>query len=67
MIKQKVSQLLETEMERKDFLKLVVLGAVAATGVTSILKAMSTQTPPRKVASTAQGYGGQAYGGAAKK
>lgn len=66
MIKQKVSQLLETEMERKDFLKLVAFGAVAATGVTAILKAVSTQTPPRKVASN-QGYGGQAYGGVAKK
>ncbi len=66
MIKQKVSQLLETEMERKDFLKLVAFGAVAATGVTAILKAVSSQTPTRKVATT-QGYGGQTYGGVAKK
>lgn len=66
MIKQKVSQLLETEMERKDFLKLIALGAVAATGVTSILKAVSSQPQTRKV-STTQGYGGQAYGGVAKK
>lgn len=67
MIKHKVSQLLETEMERKDFLKLLGFGVVAATGITQILKAVSTQTPARKVASTPQGYGGQSYGGVAKK
>ncbi|MGV9001406.1 MAG: hypothetical protein ACOH18_00395 [Candidatus Saccharimonadaceae bacterium] len=66
MIKNNIAQLLETEMERKDFLKLVGFGVVAATGVTQILKAM-TQQAPRPVANQAQGYGGSMYGGAAKK
>lgn len=67
MIKNNISQLLETEMERKDFLKLVGFGVVAATGVTQILKAMTQQAAPRKVTSNAQGYGGSLYGGMAKK
>ena len=65
MIKQNVAKILDTEMERKDFLKLVGLGAVAAVGVTSILKAV---TPAgQKVGQTAAhngGYGSMAYGGA---
>ena len=66
MIKQSIARILDTEMERKDFLKLVGLGAVAATGVTQILKAVSQQAPARPV-SNAQGYGGAIYGGASKK
>lgn len=61
MIKQNVAKILDTEMERKDFLKLVGLGAVAAVGVGSILKAV---TPvERKVAEQPAGYGSMAYGG----
>lgn len=64
MIKQNVAKILDTEMERKDFLKLVGLGAVAAVGVTSILKAV---TPAgQKVGQSPQGdggYGSMAYGG----
>lgn len=68
MIKNNIAQLLDTEMERKDFLKLVGFGVVAATGVTQILKAMSQQTPSRQMStSSAHGYGGSLYGGAAKK
>lgn len=67
MIKNNIAQLLETEMERKDFLKLVGFGVVAATGITQILKAMTQQTPSRQVTSNAQGYGGASYGGLAKK
>ena len=68
MIKQNIAQLLETEMERKDFLKLIGLGVVAATGITQILKALTQQAPQRPM-STAQplSYGGSAYGGVAKK
>lgn len=66
MIKNNISQLLDTEMERKDFLKLVGFGVVAATGVTQVLKAMTQQTP-RPAASQSQGYGGSMYGGAVKK
>lgn len=63
MIKQNVSKLLEAEMERKDFLKLVGLGAVAAIGVTSILKAITPATERPSVAKTDGGYGSMAYGG----
>lgn len=67
MIKNNIAQLLETEMERKDFLKLVGFGVVAATGITQVLKAMTQQTPAAKVTSSAQGYGGASYGGLVKK
>lgn len=65
MIKNTISQLLETEMERKDFLKLIVLGAVAATGITQILKSVSQQTSTRPSANQGKtlGYGTSAYGG----
>lgn len=69
MIKQNISKLLDTEMERKDFLKLVGLGVIAATGITQILKTVSQQPTVRKSApvSQAQSYGGSVYGGVAKK
>ena len=67
MIKNNIAQLLETEMERKDFLKLVGFGVVAATGITQILKAMTQQTPARQVSNNSQGYGGASYGGLVKK
>ena len=65
MIKQSIARLLDTEMERKDFLKLVGLGAVAATGVTQVLKAVTPQPSVRP--SQGQGYGGALYGGVEKK
>jgi len=67
MIKNTIAQLLETEMERKDFLKLIGLGAVAATGITQILKAVTQQTPTRQPVSKAQSYGDSLYGGVPKK
>jgi hypothetical protein len=63
MIKQNVSKILETEMERKDFLKLIGLGAVAAVGVTAILKAVTPSQDRTKAAKTDGGYGSMAYGG----
>ena len=68
MIKNNIAKLLETEMERKDFLKLVLLGAVAATGITQVFKAVSQQqATPRQVASNnSYGYGSSVYGGARK-
>ena len=67
MIKNNISKLLDTEMERKDFLKLIGFGVVAATGITQILKAMSQQTPSRPATTKAQGYGGSLYGGMTNK
>lgn len=67
MIKNNIAQLLETEMERKDFLKLVGFGVIAATGITQILKAMTQQAPARQVNANPLGYGTSAYGGVTKK
>lgn len=69
MIKNNIAQLLETEMDRKDFLKLLGFGVVAATGVTQILKAVTQQssTRPNAPASKSLSYGAAAYGGVAKK
>ncbi|MFZ1250200.1 MAG: hypothetical protein WAR37_02015 [Candidatus Microsaccharimonas sp.] len=67
MIKNNIATLLETEMERKDFLKIVALGAVAATGVTQILKAMTPGTARPRVSTGPASYGTSAYGGALKK
>ena len=65
MIKQNISKLLDTEMERKDFLKLVGIGAVAAVGASQIIKAITTQTTQKQPAKTASlGYGSSTYGGA---
>lgn len=63
MIKQHITKLLDTEMDRKDFLKLLGVGAVAAVGISGIIKAM-TQQPVKPTAKTADGgYGSTAYGG----
>ena len=64
MIKQNIAKLLDTEMERKEFLKLVGLGAVAALGVTQILKTMTQSTERPAAKATASGYGSMPYGGA---
>lgn len=63
MIKQNITKLLDTEMERKDFLKLIGLGAVAALGITTILKAVTpTESKPVPTKADAS-YGSFAYGG----
>lgn len=68
MIKKNIAQLLETEVERKDFLKLVGLGALATVGVSQVLKTLTQQTGQRQAPiQNALEYGGSAYGGAAKK
>lgn len=67
MIKKNVAQLLETEMERKDFLKLIGLGALATIGVSQVLKTLTQQTGARTPVKNALEYGGSAYGGTAKK
>lgn len=63
MIKQHLTKLLDTEMERKEFLKLLGVGAVAAVGISGIIKAM-TQQPVKPTAKNVDGgYGSTAYGG----
>jgi hypothetical protein len=63
MIKQNVAKILETEVERKDFLKLVGLGAVAAVGVGSILRAVTPTQNRSKVGAVDNSYGSMSYGG----
>lgn len=67
IIKKQLSELLNAEMDRKDFLRNVGIGVVALTGLGTALKLLSNQQP--KQDSTNLGYGGSAYGGdaAAKK
>lgn len=66
MIKQTIANLLDAEMERKDFLKMVGLGLVATTGVVQVLSALSQQ-PKKTVSAQSQGYGGSTYGGVISK
>ncbi len=68
MIKENISTLLEKEVDRKDFLKLAGFGLIAVTGVTQIVKALSTPAnKSQKPVSQSQGYGAMAYGGTPKK
>ena len=65
MIKQSIARILAVELDRKDFLKAVGIGVVAATGVgaavTSVVKQTSgTNSTPNTVSF---GYGESAYGG----
>ncbi|MFZ1301807.1 MAG: hypothetical protein WAQ27_04525 [Candidatus Microsaccharimonas sp.] len=64
MIKQSIARILSVELDRKDFLKALGIGVVAATGVTaavnSVVKQTTSSTPQKKVAF---GYGESVYGG----
>lgn len=64
MIKQSIARIMAIELDRKDFLKAVGIGLVAATGVTqvvsSVVKQTSTVTGNQKVSF---GYGDSVYGG----
>jgi len=66
VIKQQMSDLLQKEMDRKDFLKHMGVAAVALIGVPAVIKALtqatdsSTRSPSTK---NSLGYGSSAYGG----
>lgn len=55
-----LGQLLEKEMDRKDFLKHVGVGLVAMTGATAILKALNGANVP--AGRVTAGYGLANYG-----
>lgn len=62
------SELLDKEMDRKDFLKHVGVAMIALTGVSAIFKSLVQQ--PTHQAFTRQasaGYGSYAYGGQVRK
>lgn len=66
MIKKQIASLLETEMDRKNFLKTAAITGVALTGVVSIFKTISAQIPatPQKNLGRTQSsaYGVALYG-----
>lgn len=63
MFKIDLSQLLEKEMDRKDFLKHVAVAAIALTGATAVLKALMHQSGTANSKAEDKGYGSSAYGG----
>ena len=68
MIKQSIARILSIELDRKDFLKAVGIGIVAATGVTQVVNSVVKQTSSSSVKPSANfGYGASVYGGQASK
>ncbi len=63
VVRKNVEQLLEKEMDRKDFLKHVGFAVVMMTGVGAVLHGLAQQKPSVTRQSQAQGYGSMAYGG----
>lgn len=60
-IQKSVNQLMEKEMDRRDFLKHVGIGFLALTGVAAIVKTLNTIGDTKETV----GYGGGSYGGGA--
>lgn len=60
-----ISQLMQKDMDRKDFIKHVGIGFVALTGVAAAVKTIGQLGNPSGQQSNL-GYGASAYGGAAK-
>ena len=66
MIKQSIERILSVELDRKDFLKAVGIGIVAATGVAQVVGSVVKQTSPSRPSQKVNfGYGDSAYGGRA--
>ncbi|PLS80569.1 hypothetical protein CYG49_04855 [Candidatus Saccharibacteria bacterium] len=69
MMQLNLDGILQKEMDRKDFLKHLAIGAVAATGIGTIIKAVAPQSGfniGSQAGSTQNqvfGYGGSVYGG----
>lgn len=61
--KQELNTLLNKKMDRKDFLKVVGVGVVAATGLGAIVRTLAPAPASKSVSSSPQGYGSSAYGG----
>ena len=66
MIKKQINQLLQKEMDRKDFLKHVGVAAIAVVGVPAVLKTLGQfGGGSSNQQGSSVGYGASAYGGAA--
>ncbi|MDB5162497.1 MAG: hypothetical protein JWO54_682 [Candidatus Saccharibacteria bacterium] len=63
MIKQSIARILSVELDRKDFLKAVGIGLVAATGVSQAINSVVKQTSSTPQRSVNFGYGDSVYGG----
>ena len=63
MIKQSISRILSVELDRKDFLKAVGIGVIAATGVAQAVNSVVKQTSKSPKAPVNFGYGESPYGG----
>jgi len=63
MIKQSIARILSIELDRKDFLKAVGIGIVAATGVTQVVNSVVKQTSSTAKPAANYGYGASVYGG----
>ena len=64
VIKQQINDLLQQEMDRKDFLKHMGVAAVALIGVPAVIKALSqSAAQPSAQSAKNMGYGSSAYGG----
>ena len=63
MIKQSIARILSVELDRKDFLKAVGIGIVAATGVSQAITSVVKQTSTGTQKPVNFGYGESAYGG----
>ena len=60
-IQNSVTQLMEKEMDRRDFIKHVGIGFLALTGVAAIVKTLNTMSDSKETQTV--GYGGGVYGG----
>ena len=62
MFKQNLAKLLETEMDRKDFLKTLAVAAVTLTGVTALIKTLTNSSIlPASTTQQQLGYGDAFY------
>ena len=62
MIKARIAELLDKEMDRKAFLTHVAAALVAMVGVTSVLRSLGEGSSSQKAADQARAYGGAPYG-----
>ena len=62
MLKDKMNQLLEQEMDRKDFLKNVGIAIVGLVGISSVLSAFGQFGQKQSTDKQSRGYGNTAYG-----
>lgn len=60
-MKNELNQLLQKQMDRKDFLRHVAIGFAAIAGITTIVKTLATLNGNAK--SQSYGYGSSVYGG----